>query len=446
MSALCFVLIPPGRKIVAGVTVDYDGLYAQVIHPAITAAGLKPLRADTDFTSEADFTLLSERLILCEFALVDASSASPAALFALGLRDGLEPTTTVLLTAEQIPNPLATTALPTVAYALAPDGGLADAAAAHDRLSAWLTQAQRSPTEPVTLNPIFQLVEPRHPRPIDRLKTDIFRARAAYDPEVRARLDAARGAGKTAVHAVARALGTPNHLEAGVLVDLLLSLRAVSDWGGMLELAAAMPAPLARSRMVREQCGFALNRLGQRDAAEAMLTAVIADYGPSSETNSLLGRLYKDRWEQALRLNEHVTAEHWLNRAIDAYRQGFEADWRDAFPGVNTVTLMELQTPPDPRQAELLPVVTYAVQRRIAAGAPDYWDHATLIELAVLRRDPAAAQTATTTALAAVRERWEPESTARNLSLIRAARQKRGEAVAWIKAIEHRLLEGASAE
>ena len=35
-------------------------------------------------------------------------------------------------------------------------------------------------------------------------------------------------------------------------------------------------------------------------------------------------------------------------------------------------------------QRALLPVVTYAVQRRIAAGKPDYWDYATLIELAGL--------------------------------------------------------------
>ena len=71
--------------------------------------------------------------------------------------------------------------------------------------------------------------------------------------------------------------------------------------------------------------------------------------------------------------------------------RGFEADWRDAYPGINAVTLMELCDPPDPRQQQLLPVVAYAVERRIAAGKPDYWDHATRLELAVLARDEAKA-------------------------------------------------------
>ena len=32
-----------------------------------------------------------------------------------------------------------------------------------------------------------------------------------------------------------------------------------------------------------------------------MLTEVIREFGPSSETNGLLGRVYKDRWEEARR-------------------------------------------------------------------------------------------------------------------------------------------------
>jgi hypothetical protein len=65
----------------------------------------------------------------------------------------------------------------------------------------------------------------------------------------------------------------------------------------------------------------------------------------------------------------------------------FEADWRDAYPGINAVTLMELKDPPDPQREQLLPVVAYAVERRIAAGKPDFWDFATRLELAVLAKD-----------------------------------------------------------
>jgi hypothetical protein len=39
-----------------------------------------------------------------------------------------------------------------------------------------------------------------------------------------------------------------------------------------------------------------------------------------------------------------------------------------------------------------------------------------------------------------MREKWEPETTARNLRLIREARAKRGEAVPWAYAIESALV------
>ena len=42
-------------------------------------------------------------------------------------------------------------------------------------------------------------------------------------------------------------------------------------------------------------------------------------------------------------------------------------------------------------------------------------------------------------ALAAMRELWEPETTARNLRLIREARERRGEPAAWIAEVEAEL-------
>jgi hypothetical protein len=96
----------------------------------------------------------------------------------------------------------------------------------------------------------------------------------------------------------------------------------------------------------------------------------------------------------------------------------------------NAVTLMELKDPPYPRRQALLPVVRYAVERRMATGKLDYWDHATLLELAVLGKEEAAATAALGGALAAVREPWEPVTTARNLRLIREALASRSQASA----------------
>ena len=210
-------------------------------------------------------------------------------------------------------------------------------------------------------------------------------------------------------------------------------------WDEMIALVPRMAQPVSRSVLVREQLGLALNRAGRGDEAERVLCDLIEEHGPSSETYGILGRVYKDRWEAALKAGDRLLARGLLKKAIDAYLKGFEADWRDAYPGVNAVTLMELESPPDPRRLALIPVVVYAVERRVAQGKPDYWDHATRVELSVLANDEAKAEVALADALACVRESWEPETTARNLRLIRQARERRGETTAWSQEIEHAL-------
>ena len=87
----------------------------------------------------------------------------------------------------------------------------------------------------------------------------------------------------------------------------------------MIDLVPKMSAPLAATVMVQEQLGLALNRAGRGDDAEKALLDVIARRGPSSETYGLLGRVYKDRWEAALKSGDTLLARGTLDKAIDAY-------------------------------------------------------------------------------------------------------------------------------
>jgi hypothetical protein len=188
--------------------------------------------------------------------------------------------------------------------------------------------------------------------------------------------------------------------ESAVVIDLFLSYRAVKAWPAMIDLVARMPPPLAATVMVQEQLALALNRAGRGEDAERVLTELLRKRGPSSETYGILGRVYKDRWEEALKTGQRAAARGLLDKAIGAYLKGFETDWRDAYPGINAVTLMELKEPPDPRREKLVSVVAYAVERRMAAGKPDYWDYATRLELAVIAKDGLEASDALSDALA----------------------------------------------
>ena len=433
---LCFVLMPFGRKSdAAGAQIDFDAVYRDVIAPAVRAAGMEPLRADEELTGGIIHKPMFERLILCEYAVADLTTANANVFYELGVRHAVRPWATVSLFAGTSRLPFDVAMLRALPYDIGADGLPVDPAATRDALAERLRAAL---AEPAADSPIYQLVE-NFPD-VDHTKTDVFRDRVRISAGIKERLAAARQAKSVDdVRAVETSLGELMDDDAGVLVDLLLSYRAVSAWNEMIALVARLPRPLKETVMVQEQYAFALNRAGRREDAERVLQGVLKKHGPSSETYGLLGRVYKDQWEGAVKAGETFAARGHLKRAVEAYLRGFEADWRDAYPGVNAVTLMEISDPPDPRREELVPVVRYAVRRRVAGGTPDYWDHATLLELAVLAREEADAAAALGDALAVVREPWEPETTARNLRLIREARERRGDGVPWAAEVEKEL-------
>jgi tetratricopeptide (TPR) repeat protein len=436
---LCFVVMPFGVKPDGeGGSVDFDAVYADLLAPAIRDAELDPLRADEELVGGLIHKPMFERLILADYAVADLTTANANVFYEVGVRHAVRPYSTVLVSANVKRAPFDLAPDRVFPYRLDARGRPADAAAERVTVAVALRAARAAATD----SPVFQLIDDL-PRPeIDRLKTDLFREQAAYSADVKASLAEARGAGVEKVREVEQSLGAPEDVEAGVLVDLVLSYRAVEAWEDMIRMVSAMPEPLRRTVMVREQYGFALNRAGRGEEAERVLLEVIDKAGSSSETLGLLGRVYKDRWE-AQRRGSVLLAEGHLDNAIDAYRRGFEADWRDAYPGVNAVTLMEIRSPGGAEQQELLPVVRYANRRRIEGRRADYWDHATRLELGVVGRDRDEAMAGARAALPVVREAWEPESTAYNLSLIRESRVARGEEIAWADELEQELLRAA---
>lgn len=440
---LCFVLMPFGQKpTTAGKIIDFDAVYHDLIEPAIRAADLEPIRADEEMAGGIIHKPMFERLILCEYAIADLTTANANVFYELGLRHAVRPSSTILLFAKntgQLPFDVAP--LRSIPYEIGVDGKPDQMATITPILAERFQEARKHMTD----SPVYQLVD-GFPD-IQRLKTDVFRDRVTYSERVKQRLAEARKQGLEAVRAIEQALSQQTKIvdtESGIIIDLFLSYRAVKGWQEMIELVPKMSLPLANTVMVQEQLGLALNRAGRGDEAERVLLDLITKRGPSSETYGILGRVYKDRWETATKTGDTFLAEGFLENAIDAYLKGFEADWRDAYPGINAVTLMELTDPPDARRENLLPVVAYAAERRIAAGKPDYWDHATQLELAVLAKNAPAAKKALTKVLAAIREVWEPETTVRNLQLISEARKRRGELTEWQQDIEAALMRQAN--
>jgi hypothetical protein len=440
---LCFVAMPFGQKdIGGGRTVDFDVIWKTLIEPAVREAGLKPIRADEEQAGGIIHKPMFERLLLCEFAIADLTMTNANVYYEVGVRHAARPSTTLLIASGDMRLPFDVANLRVLPYRLGADGLPAQAAEDSKAIAAMLKSYR---TRREKDSPLYQLVDGISPLQVASDKTDVFREQVEYAEKIKSELAQIRKTKQpAALTAMRESLGDLGMVEAGVAIDLMLSFRALGDWAGMIATIEAMPETLGKTAMVQEQQAFALNRAGRSDDAEKVIARLIATRGPTSESYGILGRIFKDRWAQEKKSGGGPKVQALLAKAIDAYRKGFESDWRDHYPGINAVTLMELKQPPDPAREKIVPVVRYSVERRIANGKADYWDWATLLELCVLGRDEVGAQSALGEALVALDENWKAETTAKNLELIRLARSGRGEASAWADQIEKDLAEAAT--
>src|SRR5712691_13192252 len=95
---LCFVVSPLGQTPdAAGVMIDFDAVYRDLIVPAIEEAGPESLRADEELTGGVIHKPMFERLILCEFAVADLTTANANVFYELGVRHAVRPCSTILL-------------------------------------------------------------------------------------------------------------------------------------------------------------------------------------------------------------------------------------------------------------------------------------------------------------------------------------------------------------
>jgi hypothetical protein len=413
---------------VHGHVVDFPAVYQQVISPAIVEAGMTPLRADEDPDSLGVFQKsMFERLVLCEFAVADLSTGNPNVYYELGIRHALRPHSTVLLFRRGYRLPLDLAHGAAIDYPVDTDGIPSQVPETVEKLVRRLTHARQSKVD----SPVHQLVSGLPVLEVDHERLDAFREHADRDVALRRRLDEAVAQGVSALREVESEFGPLEDIDVETALSLSLSYRSVGAYDEMVRVMEGLPQWAARLEMVRQQYAWALNRCGRRTEAERLASELLQSR-PSSETYGLMGRIYKDLWSEE---PSEIRRAGLLDRAITTYLRGFEADWRDPYPGINAATLMFLREPPDQRLADVLPVVRYACERRLARHdrEPDYWDHVTDLSVRVLERDQEGAMKALTCALAAAQDGFQAETTARDLSWVAETMNRRGECLPWLR-------------
>ena len=438
---LLFVAMPFGRKRDPSglLEIDFDAIYNRAIIPAAAAADVEVIRADEERGGGLIHKPMYERLLLAEIVIADLTFANANVFYELGVRHAAKPRSTILMYAAIGTLPFDVAPVRSLAYKVEQDGAFTDeqADALQEALTLQLSWAKASQEQD---SPLFQLLPGFPGINLPHESTEAFRDRARHTSALTVAIREAVSLGDRAgdrLRQLERQIGNFSTASRELPVDLLLAYRDVSAWDDMVRCVEAMPDLTREVVTVREQYALALNRRnrpGDRTKARSLLQAVIDDFGPSPETYGILGRSWKDTWQEA---TDPDVAAQALDQAILAYGRGFEADPRDFYPGVNYATLLLHRNAPDDRDrlAEVLPVVRFAVARRGGLQARDYWDRATVLELAVIAGDEQTARRAKGSLLSEVHPSWMLETTANNLRILVDPLRRAGRDTAWVTRI-----------
>lgn len=430
----CFIIMPFGKKQdVKGTVFDFDDIYKNLIQPAVEAADMQAVRADEENVDGIIHKPMYERLILSDYAIADLTTANANVFYELGVRHSVKPFSTISLFAMGSVLPFDVNFLRGMPYGYDSEKKLLHAATDIETLKQKLIHAKK---EKKTDSPLYQLVDGIHfQNSVAHEKTDIFRDKVMYDESLKKQLHLIRSTRKSndekinQLHSLIENIKPLENLEAGVLVDIMLTFRSLEHYDEMINFIKELPIHIQQTIMVQEQWAFALNRIKTPEArseAIQILENVIAKNGPASETYGIMGRIYKDMFIEAVNNQNNLVAEAYLDKALDIYLKGMYADWRDAYPGVNTLMLLELKGENEKIQ-RLAPVVEFAVERKMDRTKPDYWDYASLLEIAIIENNYEKAKGLLSKIITTTYENWMLDTTLNNFKIISVYRKKRGQ-------------------
>jgi len=459
MNPYCFVITSFGKKenlkdlqakFASGKAdsvqqIDFNKIYEDLMKPAILKAGLEPLIELEEKSFGLIHKTMYEKILLSEFCIADLTNANPNAYYELGMRYAVKPFTTIpIIASSHFPLPFDIAPDRIFKYQVDKDFQLSDKENDVNTLAEILITAKKKRS---TDSPLYDMVNGiSFQNSVAHEKTDVFRDKVQYDEFIKNELAYARNvydADKAklkplrieAINKVVEKYKPLENIETAVLIDIMISYRNIEAFPEMQNFIKQLPRYVFETVMVQEQYAFVLNRNGSKaqpadevmiQEAENVLRKLETEGKASSETYGIWGRIYKDKFERAYKAGSAGEAKVHLKNALKYYEKGFESDPRDAYPGVNYVTCLELLGEKG-KALRLLPAVEYAVKAKMKKRTTDYWDYATLLELAVIENKFAEAEEFFYEAKPLAIENWMFDTTKGNLDKILNFRKQRNE-------------------
>ncbi len=409
-----FVIMPFGKKKGAdGSLYDFNAIYTQLIKPALEAAGFEAFRADEETTSGDILTDMFQELLLADLCIADMSIDNANVFYELGIRHAFRKRGIVHIQAGRAYMPFDIFNVRTIPYHITPEGVpdpalLEKEKAAISRVTrdTWASDAE------AVHSPIFNLLdglaEPDRRSLRTPLATGFWREYNEWKERVTiAQRQKRIGDILLLTEEIRNPLIKEEALgEAGqALKNMGRNELALTQYRKGLEVNA-------RNLTFRREEAFNLNRLGRVDDAIVKLESLLTDVPTDTEAIAYLGRIYKEMWndswkwihEKDIRLKTAFDSYHWLIKSFETYLKGYRIDVRQAYPGVNALTLGEIlvylagkfddKQQPDPEiewvrslLPELRGALLFTLESMSKEETADYWTLISLAELQVLTAD-----------------------------------------------------------
>ena len=407
---IIFVIMPYGVRtdLATGVTINFDQIYTELLIPAAAKAGLKIVRSDRDAAGGMIHATMFEKVILADIVIADISFPNPNVYYELGLRHSTRSFTTITIGLDGTVFPFDLKPLKHILYVFE-NNEIKNKEKIIVSLVERLLLAVNS--KETTDSPIFQTIANYPGLDLHKDVIESFRDRTHNDSPHES-FEAIRSAVKSSNIEMLDSITLDGSTHPELLFDLVIAYRDLKQYDTMLGIIDNYPF-IQSSNTGKELLAFGLNKRGNegdRERAEVILKTLIEKEGGTSERCSLLGSVYKSQHKQALKSGKSNTAQMYLDLTIQSYKEGFLADPRDPYPGINYAVLLHANRDFN-ELYQITPVIAFALLRRGGLESKDYFDIATHITLYILIGDKEMAIKAAKQARRQASARWMLETT-----------------------------------
>jgi hypothetical protein len=388
---ICFMVMPYNVRetgVAPGVgpsKVDFNALWADVLHPAIVKLGYEPVRADMELGSLIIEEMI-QRLAISDLVIADISISNANVYYEIGVRHAAKETGCVLLSADWAKPVFDVAQMRSIRYPmpvekLAPD----DAAKLADFLVKEIAEkvSGRSPVHDAV---------PGFPSPkVERAQafTAMLEALADAQSRIFTTTNMPEGADRTQrALALSAEFAQITPISPALAIEALVMLRDCADFAAVTDFISRLPTDVQKLPLVQEQGALAMSKTGNHHDAIAALTKLIALRGETSERAGLIGGRFKKLYREAKK-NDTTAAAAYLDRAIEWYTRGMYADLNDFYPTSNLPRLLRARgRAGDEEVARLAAAATrVACDRTIQLDPKQPWVRQTLLGQAVDTRD-----------------------------------------------------------